>query len=236
MKKIKVFSNVICCKIDIFKIAILVPILGIYSGLMLGLMGCSTPPSAAELDALTAQIMKASFRGEGPVKLDRLVQDDANRECSAADVAGKPIDPQVAKRIEEANLKTIQWPSDGKFIGDWKQGETIAQSGRGMTWTDAPGQANGGNCYNCHQISKTEISFGTIGPSLYNYGKIRGVKDPASAESKAIVEYTWGKVWNAKAYNACSNMPRAGHAGILNEAQVRHIVGLLLDPKSPVNE
>ena len=236
MKKIKVFPSVIRCKIDIFKIAILVPILGIYSGLVLGLMGCSTPPSAAELDALTAQIMKASFRGEGPVKLDRLVQDDANRECSAADVAGKPIDPQVAKRIEEANLKTIQWPSDGKFIGDWKQGETIAQSGRGMTWTDAPGQANGGNCYNCHQISKTEISFGTIGPSLYNYGKIRGVKDPASAESKAIVEYTWGKVWNAKAYNACSNMPRAGHAGILNEAQVRHIVGLLLDPKSPVNE
>ena len=236
MKKIKVFPSVIRCKNDIFKIAILVPILGIYSSLMLGLMGCSTPPSAAELDALTAQIMKASFRGEGPVKLDRLVQDDANRECSAADVAGKPIDPQVAKRIEEANLKTIQWPSDGKFIGDWKQGETIAQSGRGMTWTDAPGQANGGNCYNCHQISKTEISFGTIGPSLYNYGKIRGVKDPASAESKAIVEYTWGKVWNAKAYNACSNMPRAGHAGILNEAQVRHIVGLLLDPKSPVNE
>ena len=236
MKKIKVFPSVIRCKVAIFKIAILVPILGIYSGLMLGLMGCSTPPSAAELDALTAQIMKASFRGEGPVKLDRLVQDDANRECSAADVAGKPIDPQVAKRIEEANLKTIQWPSDGKFIGDWKQGETIAQSGRGMTWTDAPGQANGGNCYNCHQISKTEISFGTIGPSLYNYGKIRGVKDPASAESKAIVEYTWGKVWNAKAYNACSNMPRAGHAGILNEAQVRHIVGLLLDPKSPVNE
>ena len=193
-------------------------------------------PSPAELDALTAQIMKASFRDEGPVKLDRLVQDHANKECSAADVAGKPIDPAIAKTIEEANLKTIQWPSDGKFIGDWKQGETIAQSGRGLTWTDAPGQANGGNCYNCHQISKAEISFGTIGPSLYNYGKIRGVKDPASAESKAIVEYTWGKVWNAKAYNACSNMPRAGHAGILNETQVRHIVGLLLDPKSPVNE
>jgi sulfur-oxidizing protein SoxX len=50
------------------------------------------------------------------------------------------------------------------------------------------------------------------------------------------VEYTWGKIWNAKAYNACSNMPRAGHAGVLNEAQVRHIVALLLDPASPVNK
>ncbi len=180
--------------------------------------------------------MKDSFRDEGPVKIDRLVQDDANRECSAADVAGKPIDEKVGKAIEEANLKTIKWPSDGKFIGDWREGERIAQSGRGMTWSDAAGQANGGNCYNCHQISKEEISFGTIGPSLYNYGKIRGVSDPASAASKPIVEYTWGKIWNSKAYNACSNMPRAGHAGILNEAQVRHIVGLLLDPKSPVNQ
>jgi sulfur-oxidizing protein SoxX len=164
------------------------------------------------------------------------VQDAANRECSAADVAGKPIDEKIGKAIEEANLKTIKWPSDGKFIGDWRQGETIAQSGRGLTWSDGAGQANGGNCYNCHQIDKKEISFGTIGPSLYNYGKIRGVTDPASPASKAIVEYTWGKIWNSKAYNACSNMPRAGHAGILNEAQVRHVVGLLLDPKSPVNQ
>jgi sulfur-oxidizing protein SoxX len=51
-----------------------------------------------------------------------------------------------------------------------------------------------------------------------------------------MVEYTWGKIWNAKAYNACSNMPRAGHAGILSEQQVRHVVALLLDPQSPVNK
>jgi L-cysteine S-thiosulfotransferase len=198
--------------------------------------GCASLASPVDLDALAAKIMQASFRDESEVKLNRLAQDDANRECSAADVAGKPIAEKLGKAIEEANLKTIKWPSDGKFIGDWREGEKIAQSGRGLTWTDEPGQANGGNCYNCHQIDKKEISFGTIGPSLYNYGKIRGVVDPASPDSKAMVEYTWGKIWNSKAYNACSNMPRAGHAGILNEAQVRHIVGLLLDPKSPVNQ
>ena len=200
------------------------------------LAGCAAAPSPADLDKLTADILRASFRDEASVKVDRLTQDDANRECSAADVAGKPIDEKIAKLIEAQNLKTIKWPSDGKFIGDWREGEKIAQSGRGLTWSDAPGQANGGNCYNCHQIDKKEISYGTIGPSLYNYGKIRGVSDPASADTKAIVEYTWGKVWNSKAYNACSNMPRAGHAGILNEAQVRDVVGLLLDPKSPVNQ
>jgi sulfur-oxidizing protein SoxX len=200
------------------------------------LSACASVPSSAELDKLTADIIKASFRDERLVKVDRLIQDDANRECSAADVAGKPIDEALRASIEAANMKTIKWPSDGKFLGDWREGEKIAQSGRGLTWTDDATQANGGNCYNCHKIDQKEISYGTLGPSLHNYGKLRGITDPNSATAKPIVEYTWGKIWNAKAYNACSNMPRAGHAGILNEAQVRHVVGLLLDPKSPVNQ
>ena len=133
-------------------------------------------------------------------------------------------------------MKTIQWPADGKFLGDWKKGEAVAQSGRGSTWSDDAKVVNGGNCYNCHQIDKKEISYGTIGPSLYNYGKLRGVSDPTAEASKAIVEYTWGKLWNSQAYNACSHMPRAGHKGILSEAQLKDIMALLLDPKSPVNE
>jgi sulfur-oxidizing protein SoxX len=199
--------------------------------------GCASAPSVAELNALTDRIVKASFRDEGIAKADRvLAADEANRLCSQADVEGKPLDEKTAKRIEESNLKAIKWPSDGKFLGDWKQGEAIAQSGRGLTWTDSASVANGGNCYNCHQIDKKEISFGTLGPSLYNYGKIRGVTDPDSPAARPIVEYTWGKIWNSKAYNACSNMPRAGHAGVLTEAQVRHVVALLLDPNSPVNK
>lgn len=198
--------------------------------------GCAVTLSGADLDKLTADIVKASFRDEGIVKASVLDTDETNRLCSAADVAGKPLDEATAKRVTEANLKAIKWPSDGKFLGDWKEGEKLAQSGRGLTFTDDAKTPNGGNCYNCHQIDKAEISFGTIGPSLYNYGKLRGVANPASPESRAIVEYTWGKVWNSKAYNACSNMPRAGHSGILTEAQVRHVVALLLDPNSPVNQ
>ena len=131
----------------------------------------------------------------------------------------------------------MKMPSDGKFIGDWKAGEKLAQDGGGMTWNDKSTAyaENGGNCYNCHQLSKEEISFGTIGPSLYNYGKIRGVSDPLSAAAKPMVEYTWGKLYNAKAYNACSEMPRFGHGGMLNETQMRDLMALLLDPKSPVN-
>ena len=198
--------------------------------------GCAAPAKVATLDQVTADVVRASFRDQGIATVERLVQDDSNRECSAADVAGKPLESARAKIIEEANLKTVKWPSDGKFLGDWKEGERIAQSGRGLTWTDDGKTPNGGNCYNCHQITKQEIAFGTIGPSLNNYGKLRGVTDPNSPASRAMLEYTWGKIWNSKAYNACSLMPRAGHAGILNEAQVRHVVALLLDPQSPVNK
>lgn len=201
-------------------------------------VGCtSIPSSRADLDALAASMVDASFRDEGMARKERVTGiDETLKACNAADVAGKPLDPAVAKKIEEANLKTVKWPADGRFLGDWKQGESIAQSGRGLTWTDTAGAANGGNCYNCHQISKEEISFGTIGPSLYNYGKLRGVADPNSAAAKPIVEYTWGKIWNAKAYNACSNMPRSGHMGNLSEQQIKHLMALLLDPQSPVNK
>lgn len=198
--------------------------------------GCSSMPSSAELDKLSQDIAKASFRDQGQAKVDRLVLDDANLECMKADVAGQPVEEKTAKAIEAANFASIKWPAGGQYIGDWKEGEKIAQSGRGMTWSDAAGSENGGNCYNCHQISKAEISFGTLGPSLYNYGKMRGVKDLYAPESAAIIQYTWGKIWNARAYNACSQMPRAGHKGILTEQQVRHIMALLLDPKSPVNQ
>lgn len=205
---------------------------------VLAVVGCAgTPGSSADADKVAADMVKAAFRSEGIARIERVTEiDETLRLCNAADVAGKQLDAATAKRIEEANLKTVKWPSDGKFLGDWKQGEQIAQSGRGLTWTDTASSANGGNCYNCHQISKEEISFGTIGPSLYNYGKLRGVSNPASPEAKPIVEYTWGKIWNAKAYNACSNMPRSGHMGNLSEQQIKHIMALLLDPASPVNK
>lgn len=204
-------------------------------GVVLALFGCASLPPTAELDQLAAAMVQRSFRDQGIAKVASLKQDESNRECSAADMAGKPIDDKLGKAIEEANLKTVKLPSDGAFLGDWSAGERLAQNGRGMTWTDPAGAPSGGNCYNCHQIGKAELSFGTIGPSLFNYGKLRGVSDPASPAARPMLEYTWGKIWNSKAYNACSNMPRAGHMGILTEAQVRDIVGLLLDPKSPVN-
>jgi sulfur-oxidizing protein SoxX len=201
------------------------------------LAACSTPtPSSAELDKLTQEVVARSFRAQGQAKLDRLSPDEDNRLCAESDQTGVALDPKVSEAIEARNMQTIKPPSDGKYLGDFKEGEKVAQSGAGKTWTDAEGSVNGGNCYNCHQISKEELSFGTLGPSLYNYGKMRGVTNPNSADAKPIVEYTWGKIQNARAYNACSNMPRFGHKGILTETQIKHVMALLLDPASPVNK
>jgi sulfur-oxidizing protein SoxX len=200
-----------------------------------GSNGASTP-STAELDAMAQKMVQQSFHDKGIVKVkEALALDETLRDCDAAAVAGHPIDAATEKKLEAQNFKTIQWPANGKYLGDWKSGEKIAQSGRGRTWNDKADSANGGNCYNCHQISKEEISYGTIGPSLYHYARLKGVSDPNSPEAQEIVKYTWGKIWNAKAYNACSNMPRAGAKGVLTQAQVADIVALLLDPKSPVN-
>lgn len=199
--------------------------------------GCATKLSPEQqLDLQLAEMMKTNFRDEGIAKVDRLVQDESNAVCSKA--LGADLPKAAAEAIEAANLKTIRKPSDGKYLGDWKAGEKLAQSGKGMTWSDksTATKDNGGNCYNCHQLTKAEISFGTIGPSLYNYGKLRGVTDPNSADARAMVEYTWSKIWNARAYNACSNMPRFGHNGIMDEAQIKDLMALLLDPKSPVNQ
>ena len=198
------------------------------------LAGCAGLPSSAELDAQANAAIKSSFREQGIAKLDRLQQDLGQSACSS----DQPPPDAVAEQVMAQAKASTQWPTGGAYIGDWREGEKIAQNGRGMTWTDASAatSANGGSCYNCHQLSKEEISYGTIGPSLYNYGKNRGVSDLMSPTAQPIVEYTWQKIWNSKSYNACSNMPRFGHARLLDEKQISHVMALLLDPKSPVNK
>ena len=190
------------------------------------LVGCATAQNDAEVSARAAAVLGTSFKVQGQAKLDRLVQDDTQKTCS--EYTGKALPNDVAERIEKANLATITWPADGKFVGDWKNGERIAQEGRGMQFSDDPKGPVGANCYACHQIAPEELSYGTIGPSLDQYGKLRGYTDE-------IRKYAYGKIYNSEAYSACTNMPRFGHKGILTEQQIKDVVALLMDPASPVN-
>ena len=196
-------------------------------------VGCASAPTASS-DAAFMAMMKSSFRDQGIAKVDRLKQDLAQAACSS----DKAPDEATAQRIMAEAKATVKWPAGGRYIGEWRDGEKLAQSGRGMTWSDksTDPKGNGGNCYNCHQLSKEEVSFGTIGPSLYHYGKNRGVTSLTSPSLQPIAEYTWTKLYNARAYTACSQMPRFGHASLLNEEQIRDIMALLLDPDSPINK
>jgi len=188
--------------------------------------GCATRPSDSEAERAVAEMIKASFKTRGQATVDRLNQDDAQALCSKH--AGE-LPKDVSDGIEKAQQATLRYPSSGKLMGDWREGERIAQSGVGKQFTDAPTRPAGGSCYNCHQLSKQELSFGTIGPSLYQFGKQRGA-------SEAIQKYAYGKIYNSEASTACSNMPRFGYNGVLTEEQITHLVALLLDPESPVNK
>jgi sulfur-oxidizing protein SoxX len=190
--------------------------------------GCASGPSRSEAEyrQLALETIKRDFQAKGQAKFDRLTADELQQACNAN---GNNPPAEVQARLAAAQLATIKLPADGKYMGDWKEGEKIAQSGRGFTWSDKADEPAGGNCYNCHQIGPAETSFGTVGPSLFHYGKQRG-------NSEAIQQYTYQKIYNAKAFNLCSEMPRFGHAGALNETQIKHLVALLLDPASPVNK
>ncbi len=157
----------------------------------------------------------------------RLVPDATMRACSAHRNAPPK---EVAEEITRRAKASIAHPADGKHLGDWKRGEAIAQSGYGLRFTDYPPRAaNGGNCYACHRLGRQELSYGTLGPSLLEYGKTRNFN---AADAKAAYE----KVYDSQASFPCSNMPRFGTNKILTIEQIQDLTALLMSPDSPVNK
>jgi sulfur-oxidizing protein SoxX len=193
-------------------------------------LALSTAPVAAQQSDPAAGAADAAIRAAFPTApadwAARLTGDETMKQCSAH----RNSPPKaIADAIQAREKASIVYPADNNFIGDWKKGERLAQSGYGLRFTDyPPRQANGGNCYACHQITKTEVSFGTLGPSLGNYGKIR---DFEPADAKALYE----KIYNSNAVFPCSTMPRFGANKILTVEQIQDIVALLMAKDSPVN-
>lgn len=171
--------------------------------------------------------MKAAFP-KAPIDWQpRLVGDQTMRECSEHHNAPPAA---LAKAIQTREKATIQYPADGKLLGDWNKGHALAQSGYGLRFTDYPPKnANGGNCFACHQLTKQEISFGTVGPSLLGYGKIRKFSE---ADTKAAYE----KIYNGHSAFPCSLMPRFGTSNVLTIDQIKDLTALLMSPDSAVNK
>jgi sulfur-oxidizing protein SoxX len=176
----------------------------------------------ARIDAM----VKAAFPSS-PQWQERLAPDETMKQCSAsANSPAKSVGEQIQSR-EEARIK---YPADGQLVGDWKSGEAIAQSGYGLRFTDYPPRSrNGGNCYACHQLTVQEVSYGTIGPSLLHYGKLRNF---SATDTKAAYE----KIYDAHVAFPCSNMPRFGANNVLTIDQIKDLVALLMSPDSPVNK
>lgn len=192
------------------------------------LAGLAVVETAVAVDAAKVEaVLKTGWPKSNDEWKKRLDQDETMKVCSAT--RNQPSKEQF-KAIETREKATIKYPEDGKLMGDWKEGEKIAQSGYGMRFSDyPPARANGGNCYACHQLSQLELSYGTIGPTLRHYGKQR---DYSADAVKALYE----KIYNPHVVFPCSHMPRFGANGILSIDQIKHLVALLMDPESPVNK
>lgn len=188
-----------------------------------GTSDAADKPSAAAVDAVLA----TGWTKSKDEWKKRLEQDATLKVCSAT--RNQP-DKDLSAEIVEAAKASVKYPEDGKLTGDWKEGEKIAQSGYGLRFTDYPAaRPTGGNCYACHQIDKKEVSYGTLGPSLHNYGKLRDFKPEA-------VKAAYEKIYNPHIAFPCTNMPRFGSNEVLTIEQIKHLVALLMDPESPVNK
>ena len=178
---------------------------------------------AASVDAA----IKSSWTAAAPEWQARLAQDETQKVCSQYRNAPPKA---VAEAIVAREKATIVYPGDGKLMGDWKRGQVLAQSGYGGRFTDYPPRAeNGGNCFACHQLDAKELSFGTLGPSLSEYGKNRKF---AEAEVKAVYE----RIYNPQAAIPCANMPRLGASKFLTVEQIKDLVSFVMSPESPVNK
>lgn len=156
----------------------------------------------------------------------RMDQDEAQRLCSEHK---NELPAALSAKVLASQKATIVLPADGSVIGDWKRGAQIAQNGRGGQFSDPADTVGGGNCYACHQLSKAELSYGTMGPSLTEYGKIRKFR---AEDAKAA----YAKVFNSMSVLPCSSMPRFGLTKALSEQQIKDVTAYLFDPESPVNK
>lgn len=167
---------------------------------------------------------------EGTNGRARLTQDEIQKTCSLK--TGQELSDKNREKVMALAAASIKYPEGGIKLGDWKKGRELAWSGFGYRTAHNPDVHNsreaGGNCYNCHQLAPDRTG-GNLGPSLTGYGKNRG-------SSPDMLKYTYDVIYNPHVYFACTNMPRMGASGVLNQQQIADIMAYLFDPESPVNK
>jgi L-cysteine S-thiosulfotransferase len=174
-------------------------------------------------------VIKASFRDQGIAKVDRLNQDLGQSACST-DTA--PPDAVVAAIEKEA----LDEASAGQPTTSWATGagERIAQSGRGMTWTDRSA-ATAGQRRQLLQLPpdrRPRSRTARSARACTTTARTAASPDRPTRSPRVIVEYTWGKLWNARLQRLLEHAPLRPRRPARRE-QLRHLMALLLDPRRP---
>lgn len=183
-------------------------------------------PKASVAPAVVDAYLKSTFGKAPPEWQARIEPDETLKTCN---LYRNDVPSAEADKIVARELAKVVFPADGNLLGDWKEGAKIANNGRGGQFSDDDKTVSGGNCYACHQMERTEVSYGTLGPSLTSYGKDRKF----GAEE---IKQAYTKIYDSQAVLACSNMPRFGANKFLTEKQIKDLVAFLFDPASPVNK
>ena len=171
---------------------------------------------------------------EGGLQGARPGQARPHRPGRAADACARiyrtshDMPKDVAAQIEKEQLATIKYPADGKFLGDWKKGERIAQSGRGGQYNDDPKQPVGratatpatssrsrrSPTARSGRASTTSRRLRGYGPDIQKYASEQGLQ---LARLRRLLEH------------AAVRAPRDPHRG----ADQGRRGALLMDPNSP---
>ncbi|GAB6066449.1 sulfur oxidation c-type cytochrome SoxX [Aquifex pyrophilus] len=194
-----------------------------------GVIACQ-PASQAAKEEKPMTVAKAKTekkkKGDKAAKFRRALaaQDKWQKACSnPAQIAPEGID--VVQFIKDMKA-TIKYPEDGKLVGDWKKGESLALLPKEYkALYGKKGGSKKGNCYACHCGDPRIIACGNIGPSLRGYAN-KGI-DP---------KMTYDRIYNPWSQVPCSTMFRFGYHGLLTPGEIADIVAYLHDPESPINK
>jgi sulfur-oxidizing protein SoxX len=147
------------------------------------------------------------------------VQDDTQKTCSA--YAGKALPKDVAER-SKGHFASIDGPPAGS--GDWKNGERIAQEGRGMQYSDDPRGRSAPIA-----MPATALARGAVlrHDSNVPVRKLRGYR--VNAQMRTARSATPRATTPAR---TC----RASATAASCPQQINDVVALLMDPDSPVNK
>src|SRR5437899_8936121 len=102
------------------------PILIMLAALLVAPLALADDAAAKQADLL----LDKAFASANPDMAKQYQQDEAQKICSQ--YAAEKLPTKLRVQLEKAALASIKRPANGKLLGDWQQGEKIAQSGYGL--------------------------------------------------------------------------------------------------------